>query len=358
MRALPSALLLVASGACASDPQASAGVAGAWTHDTPTDAAPPGVGPEGRTVVLVREAVTSGGQLITLDQASGSTIEGPFDGVPLSDHAPLMLDATIFALTKIGALVGLDLAGEVRWTLPAPTPSATSPLVVGPDRRVCWGTAAGDVVCAAADGTLRMRASLGEPIVTAPAVGADGRVYVATDTGRVVGVDMAGAVVFDVRVDGPASGPSVGPTGELAVGEAAGLRVFGPGGAEKWRHARAARVVGTTWAGDRVLAWGEDGVVERLDASGRVELSFKTSSDSNPAPVYVTPVVLGSGALGVLDAAGTAHVVGGDGTPLATLALGGTPLREATVAAGGRMFLAIGTSVHALLFVDVPSEDQ
>ena len=357
MRALPSALLLVALGACASDPQATAGVVGAWTYDTPTDAAPPGVGPEGRTVVLVRDAATSGGQLITLDQSAGSTIEGPFDGAPLSDHAPLMVDATIFVLNKIGGLVGLDLAGEVRWTLASPTPSATSALVAAPDGRVCWGTAAGELVCAAADGTLRFRASLGDPIVSAPAVGADGRVYGATDTGRVVGVDATGAVVFEVRVDAPASGPSVGPGGEVAVGEAAGLRVFTAGGAEKWRHTRAARVVGTSWTADRVVAWGEDGVVERLGATGTVELSFKTSSEGNPAPVYVAPVALGSGALGVLDAAGTAHVVGSDGASLATLALGGAPLREAT-AAGSRMYVAIGRRVHALLFVDVPSEPQ
>jgi hypothetical protein len=67
--------------------------------------------------------------------------------------------------------------------------------------------------------------------------------------------------------------------------------------------------------------------------------------------------VLGSGALGVLDAAGTAHVVGTDGASLATLALGGAPLREAT-AADGRMYTAIGRRVHALLFVDVPGEPQ
>lgn len=357
MRALHPALILATAAACGSDPQATAGVVGAWTYDTPSDAAPPGVGPEGRAVVLIRDAATSGGRLITLDQSSGATIEGPFDDAPLSDHAPLMIDATIVALNKIGGLVGLDLAGQIRWTLAAPTPSATSPLVAT-TQGVCWGTTAGDLVCAGLDGRARFRTPVGEPIVSAPAVGADGRVYAATDTGRVVGVDASGAVVFDVRVDAPASGPSVGPSGEVAVGEASGLRVFSAGGAPKWQRARAARVVGTAWSGDRVLAWGEDGVVERLDAQGGVEATFKTSSGANPPPVYAAPVVLASGAFGVLDASGTAHIAGSDGTALATLALGGTPLREATIGPGGRMFLAIGPRVHALLFVDAPGDAQ
>ncbi len=349
-------LAAVMGSACGGEEPATGGVSSSWVHEAPAPAAPAGVGPEGRAVVVIREAQGAmGGRLVTLDQRNGLAIEGPFDGQPISDHAPIMADNRVFVLNKVGGLAGVSLAGEPLFTTPPAAPSATSPLAIGADRILRWGTAAGDLVGASLDGAVVFRASIGDPLVTALGIGPDLRTYGTTDTGRVVGVDGAGAIVFDVRVDAPAEGVSVSAAGEVAVGEASGLRVFTSGGAEKWRHARGARVVGTTWVGDRLLAWGEDGVLERLDPSGSVEMTFRTAT-SNPPPIYGVVLPLSTGAVGLVDATGTAHLVGPDGTTIGSTALGGEPLRERVLGDDGRMLVVIGKQVHGLLFTHTVAE--
>lgn len=326
-----------------------------WTHDTPSAAAPPGVGPEQRVIAVLETAAPgAGGQLVTLEQGNGLVLEGPYDGAPLSQHAPLFAGGKIFVISKIGKLTALDLAGTTLFGVPEQGQlGPTSPLTAGSDDWVRVGTTSGMVLAFdSSDGSERMRAEAGGAITTPLAVASDGTTYAATDTGRVVGVSKTSVIVFDQQVDPPASGPSVLSSGDIAVGEASGLRIFSPQGAERLKHSRAARVVGTRALEDGgLLAWGEDGVVERLSADGTVELRYVTAA-SSPPPVYATPKPIGD-RLALIDSSGVVHLVDTDGTAMATLELGAEPLREVAEGEGNQLLITLGSTIRGLGFTIV-----
>lgn len=304
-------------------------------------------------LAVLRETGPSGGQLVTLEQRTGGIIEGPHDGAPLSEHAPVFSNGKVFVISKIGKLYALDLAGMELFSKPDNgSLGPTSPLAVAPDGSIRVGTASELIGFDAKDGAEKFRTSAGGVISTLPAIKSDGTTYAATDLGRVFGVSSTGGVVFDRMVDAPASGVSVAPNGDVIAGEASGLRIFDSSGNEKLKHPRGARVVGTRVLenGD-IVAWGEDGIVELLSSDGSVRFVFKTAA-SSPPPVYIRPLALSGGGLGIIDSAGTAHVVDPNGVALATLSLGAEPLREVSEATGS-IFVAQGSTVRGIGFVIV-----
>src|SRR5687768_13047106 len=104
--------------ACSGDPEAPATIAIRWTHERPSRAAPPTPGPERRVIVLLEENTPQGGELVTLEEGNGRTVEGPFDGTPLSEHAPVIAGTTIVFTTKIGKVSALNLAGQTVFSKP------------------------------------------------------------------------------------------------------------------------------------------------------------------------------------------------------------------------------------------------
>jgi len=326
-----------------------------WQHEAPANVSPAGTGAEGRIIVALSESVASGGRILTLQDFDGGPFEGPFDGVPISDHAPVMTEGRLFMLTKIGGLVAISLAGDTLFmNPPAGAPSPTSPLIAVGDS-VRWGTADGFVVSVGIDGMQRFKTPVGDPVTTALAAGSDGRTYATTDTGRVIAIDASGAIAFDQQVDAPASGPTIG-SGDVAVivGEGSGVRALKANGSDAWRHPRAARVVGASLIDGAVMAWGEDGKLERLSITdGTAEFAFATAA-SNPPPIYVAPVAV-DGAFGVLDSTGVAHLVGPDGASLATLGLDAEPARE-VLGAKKTMYVSLAKTVRAIRFIYAPAE--
>jgi hypothetical protein len=310
-----------------------------WKRDTTEDAAPPGVGSDGRVVIATRSGQ---GEIATYNEENGVRIEGPFMPVFPTEHAPVVTANTIVIVSSIGKLVGLDFAGQTRFSKPDAPLGLTGPLALAGDGTMRIATTSGRVLGFAADGSTLFDTPIGGAAVSAPAIASDGTTYVATDTGRLVGVDTAGAVTLDVTVNAPASGPSVDGT-RVAVGEIDGVRVFN-GTTEAFKHPRAARVVGTRFVGGELIAWGEDGIVERLDASGAVMMTYNAGP-----PIYAPVFALDNDELAIFDSAGSAHLVNGDGAVINKLELGGTPLTE--IARGRRLLIAsVGRSVRAFDF--------
>lgn len=330
-----------------------------WHYDFPTAAAPPGIGPEHRTLGGVKEATGSTGRFVTLDQLTGLPVEGPYMDIPLTDHAPVMVGSTIILITKIGTIVGLDLAGQTRFMKPPiGGPGQTGPLLaVGAEVR--FGTADGLVVALdGATGDERWHAAVSDPVLTRVAAGPDGRTYATTDLGRVVGFDGSGQLVFDQTVPAPAGAPAVTSAGDIAVGSADGVVLFTANGTQKWKHPRAARVVATRALGNDVLAWGEDGIFERLSDGGAVKLSFRSRpmTDPNPPPFYAEPVTLGSDAFGLLDASGMAHLVDAAGQERASLSASMDILPEVAVSDFTSLIVADKSSLRAIQFTLMPAE--
>lgn len=330
-----------------------------WHYDFPSAAAPPGVGPEHRALGGTKEATGSTGRLVTLDQLTGLPVEGPHMDIPLTDHAPVMVGSTVVLVTKIGTVVGLDLAGQTRFMKPPlGGPGQTGPLlVVGTEVR--FGTADGLVVALdGASGDERWHAAVSDPVLSRVAAGPDGRTYATTDLGRVVGFDGSGQLVFDQTVAAPAGAPAVTGAGEIAVGAADGVVLFTANGTQKWKHPRAARVVATRALGNDVLAWGEDGIFERLSEGGAVKLSFRSRpmTDPNPPPFYAEPVTLPNDAFGLLDASGKAHLVDASGAERASLSASMDILPEVAVSDFTSLIVADKSSLRAIQFTLTPAE--
>lgn len=335
-------LFLVACGDSAPSP-----IAQRWKHDDPASPlAPPGLGPEQR--VLIAKAMGQG-ELVTVNEVNGDQVEPPFPTFP-TEHAPIALGATLALVSTIGKIVGYNLAGATLFSAPdGAMLLETSPAVRAPDGSLRIATTSGRVLGFSAGGTQMFDTDVGGgAFISSPSVGSNGTTYVASDTGKLIGVDASGSKVLDVQVSAPASGPSVDDgTGHVAVGEADAVRVVDQDGHEVFKHTRAARVVGTRWvSSDLLLAWGEDGVVERLDGSGGVIASFNAGH-----PIYADVIYLPKNkALAVFDSTGVAHRVTEAGVEDATHELGAAPLTEIVRGETGFVFVAVGSSVVALDF--------
>jgi hypothetical protein len=324
-----------------------------WTYDAPAALAPPTTGPERRVIALLSAADANGsGEQVNLEESTGRVIsgEGPFTGVPLTEHAPLVLGTTVLVTTKlVGKVVSLGLNGQTEAT-GAHGYGTTAPLAAAPDGTARIASTAGSVAAVRpADAGENWSHAVTGAITSAPAIGPDGTTYVATDTGHLLSIGPTGAAGFDLALHGFASGPSVLASGAIAVGEIDGLRVVSGAGQPLAAHARKARVVGTKpRAAGGFLAWGEDGLLESLDDDGAVGFSFATDAAS---PIYVPPVELTDGKIALIDSAGIAYLVNSKGVAEAKLSLGSEPLHEIAVGPEtGSVFVALGSKLEALDF--------
>lgn len=324
--------------ACAGDEPAE--ILLRWRYAMERPIAPPALGPEDRIVVVERE---NPAKFVTIDSTSALR-EGPYDTFPTL-HAPAVVGTNIYLVTSIGRVVHTDLAGQ---DLAAPDVmlGATAPIVAAPDGTLRVAATSGRLIGFDEAGTILFDVNVGGATDTAPAVDDDGTTYVATDTGQLVGYDVAGTKVFDEALVGQGSGPSArGQT--IAVGDADGVKAFSANGTMIFEHARAARVTGTRiLASSDILAWGEDGAVELLDASGSVKASYVAGP-----PIYV-PVIEIEDDFAVVDDDGIAHLVGRDGVGRASVDLGGKAGRQMVVGEFVKyVMVAVGNELIAVDFL-------
>jgi hypothetical protein len=98
-----------------------------------------------------------------------------------------------------------------------------------------------------------------------------------------------------------------------------------------------------------VLAWGEDGLLERLAPDGAVRFSLALGP-----PIYCPVLALPSGELAVVDDDGTAYRVSADGVIVDQQVVApdesAAPLRELAQGSGGLVFVTRGKTVAALDF--------
>ena len=320
------------------------GVLVQWRTDLGAPAAAPGTGSEGTVV-----AATSGapGEIRTIDQLNGLTVQGPFATLGVQ-RAPVAVGAEVFFLTAVGRIARLNLAGQ---SLPTPDDQfgISGPLALGADAILRWGSTVGRLFGLRTDGTTVFDvtvAGASNAVDSAPAIDSAGRSYFALDGGTVVGIDTAGTETLRVSVPGPASGPSV-QADRLAVGGLDGVYVYNIATQnEVFRHPRSARVVGTRWlASGDLLAWGEDGIVERLTADGMVVFTFTAGP-----PVYTPVTPVDGDGFAVIDNDGTAYRINAAGQVDQQVALGGTPSRLVAVTALGWVAVAVGNEVFGINF--------
>jgi hypothetical protein len=308
-----------------------------WSTPAEGALAPPGEGPDRRILVAGKDS----GTFLTLEAGTGRTVEGPFALFPTL-HAPVAIGADLYLVSSVGRIVRVNLAGE---TLPSPAFALgrTGPPVVGADGALRLVATSGRLVIVAGE-EVRADVTVDGVAETAPAVANDGVTYVATDTGAVLGISATGATVFTAAVNAPASGPSVSGD-RVAVGALDAVVVFERSGAMAFRAPRAARVVGTLWDGSELLAWGEDGKLERYGPDGSVINSFNAGP-----PIYGPVAILPTGKVAVFDSTGRAHRVTKEGVAEANLELGQEAGRQAAQTELGWVVVSVGSEAKALDF--------
>jgi outer membrane protein assembly factor BamB len=344
-------LVLAACAACVASAACGGGsgtpaVASRWKYDAPSDAAPPGIGPERRVIV----ALMSGqGSVLTLDEQTGRKVEGPFMPLFPTSHGPAVSASKIMIVSSIGKIVAIDFGGHQIFAKPDMNGlGVTGPLQVAPDGSLRIAATSGHLFgLSASDGSTIFDAPIQGAAVSPLAIAGDGTTFAATDTGQITGFDAMGNKVFDQTVHAPASGPSVSSDGKVAVGEGDGLRVFDKSGTQVFMHPRAARVVGTSFiAGGGVIAWGEDGVFEILDGAGGVVGSFNAGP-----PIYAEAIALASKNFAVVDRMGGLHLVDPKGKEIAHAMLPGQPLDDLVQGPStGYLIMTVGRSIFGIDF--------
>ena len=314
-----------------------------WSQTFAAEPAPPGIGPEKRVLVAL---MGTSGELTTHEEGSGLKIEGPHPTFPTS-HAPVASNFTMFLVSTVGRVVGLEIGTGAQKSLSPATPlGVTSPLVVAPDGSLRIGSTSGRLFAMQPDGTTIYDVPFEGPIDSAPAVASDGTTYAAIFTpGKLVGVSTTGDAVFEQAVGESAGGVSVSDT-RVAVGHNLGMKLFERSGGEVFSHARQARVTGTRILDDgRVLVWGEDGIIELLDDAGGTVWSYTAG------PPILTDVNVMEGRLAVFDSAGTVHLLELSSGKMSRMhSLGGAPSTRIVEGELGFVYVAVGTKIVALDF--------
>ena len=332
-----------------------------WTYDAQFTVAEPAAGPEDRVIVMLSEKSDQGmGRLVTLDAITGLALEGPFDVVTLTDHAPRVRGTEIFAVSKIGKIEKYNLIGESLGSFPDQHMGVTSPISFAPDGSIRIASTNGKLYSFdPADGNLNFEATIDQGVDSPLAIGDDSSTYLASPLGRVEGVDANGAKKFTVSTGALASGASVSADG-VYVGHASGVDKFDLTGSKVFSHQRGANVLGTriSASGD-ILTWGQDGVFEVLSSSGDTKLRYRTRPESEPNPptIPIGPASVDAKHYLVADDQGEVYLVNNEGAQLASLTLEGVPRAKSNIIMSekGTAVVSVGSKIIGLRVI-LPSE--
>jgi outer membrane protein assembly factor BamB len=322
-----------------------------WRYEAESTVTPPGLGPEERVVIALTGARSDGGgAIVTVNERGPQAVEGPFNGQALAAPvAPVFVGPRVLFLTPIGRVVQIDLAGQELANLSlADGPSTPSGFTQQSTQLASAASTGQLVILEGVEAAVLRRIELGSVPTSAPIFGPNLSLYVATDDGQVRGFDAAGQVIFRANMSGLASGPSLRSDGVVVAGDGSGVSAFAANGAPVFQRPRPARVVGTVpLEAGQILAYGEDGAVERLDEMGTLVWRFQTK-ETNPPPVYLPPIPLAGDHTLVFDDSGAVHLLSPEGLRLAKLELGERPAGPALLGSTGLVFVSVGRTLRAL----------
>lgn len=163
-------------------------------------------------------------------------------------------DGDLYVGVRDGLLYAIGPDGDQRWTWDAGAAVMTD-AAVGPDG-VLYFAAGRLVVAVGPDGAERWRTDAGGQVGSSPAMSANGRwLYLGTYDRTVLGLRATdGEVLWSFETNGDVlSSPAVGPDGIVYIGSHDGfVYALGPEGTEEWRWETS----GEVWGGPRVTSTG------------------------------------------------------------------------------------------------------
>jgi outer membrane protein assembly factor BamB len=162
---------------------------------------------------------------------------------------PALDDSGNIYITTDRRLVKVDSGGAVLWSWPSNNSLTIrhSP-VIGRDGKVYFACYSDSLYALSPEGTLAWACSLGRSVNSAPAVGLDGNILVATTRGSApwqlwsFTPDGDTAWCCPLAGDAEFASPAVGPDGTIYVGANRYLYAVRPDGVLKWRDSLGARI--------------------------------------------------------------------------------------------------------------------
>jgi outer membrane protein assembly factor BamB len=238
---------------------------------------------------------------------------------------------------------------EIAWVVATGGPIVSSPAVAA-DGTVLFGSHDGKLYAVARDGTTKWSYATGDIIFGSPAVAHDGTIYIGSDDDHLYAVAPATAKprwIFQVgscpqRIGiGPEAsrcdvdaGPTVGPDGVIYTG-GDGIYAINPDGTLRWRFATGGHVASApaVLADGTVVAGSQDDLVYGIAPDGAKRWDFRAGGDVDAAPA-----VGDDGTIYVGSDDRKVYALGPDGTMRWAFTTGGDV--RAAVAVGNGMIYA------------------
>jgi len=266
-------------------------------------------------------------------------------GTSIYFSAPALDDAGNAYITTNRKLVKVDSTGEVAWRYPDHSSwSISHSPVIGGDGKVYFAGYSDSLCAMRPDGTLDWAYDLGLDVNSAPAVGRDGRIYVATTRGtggwKLWAFEPTGTVAwsFDLADDADFSSPAIGPDSTVYVGAGRYLYAVRANGSLKWRDSLPASISSCPAIADESTLYLTAGSYLYSVSTDSGVLWRKNLGGSN----YSAPAVDANGYVFVGSANATApafYVVGPDSTVLWSQATPDEVWSSPAIGPGGRVYV-------------------
>jgi len=189
---------------------------------------------------------------------------------------------------------------EVVWTVATGGPVVSSPAVAA-DGTVLFGSHDGRLYAVGRDGAMKWSYATGDIVFGSPAVAHDGTIYIGSDDDHLYAVTASSAKprwIFQIgacpqRIGiGPEAsrcdvdaGPTVGPDGVVYTG-GDGIYAINPDGTLRWRFATGGHVASApaVLSDGTVVAGSQDDLVYGIGPDGAKRWDFRTGGDVDAAP--------------------------------------------------------------------------
>jgi len=226
--------------------------------------------------------------------------------------------------------------------------SVLSSPALGADGTVFVGSDDNNVYALNPDGTEKWAFPAGSAIRSSPALGADATVYVGSFDHDVYAINSDGTEKWTYTTDGPVeSSPALGADGTIYVGSNDNkVYALNPDGSQKWVFETGGDVQSSPALGadGTVYVGSQDRTVYALNPDGTQKWAF-TASDS----VYSSPAIGGDGTIYVGSLDGNVYALNADGTQKWTFPTGNDIYSSPAVGADGTIYVGSNDNkVYAL----------
>lgn len=228
-------------------------------------------------------------------EEGGSFTAWPLKALGRETLSPLTIgsDGTIYVACEDGNVYAMDSSGNIKWKFKPGGKLRPAP-AVDPQGNIYVGSIDGYLYSFKAN-SLNWKTYLGPKylsveVLTSPAIGADGTIYVVPNSGTLYAIQpLNGAIAWSLELKHISlSSPAIGPDGTIYIGDTNGyLWAINPTGTEKWK-VKIGGTIGSSPAIDSagtIYVGSDDYSVYAINPDGSVKWSYKTGGKIRSSPV-------------------------------------------------------------------------